>query len=131
MFGLVLTLLVLDGLLLSVIILLQAGKGDGLAAMGASGGTIADGILGGRQAATLLTKATWTCGGIFLGLALVLSVMSSNARGPSSVLEQAFPVQSAPQPLIPGSEAPPPVTGEAGQATGQGATGTTTTTSNE
>ena len=32
-----------------------------------------DGILGGRQATTMLTRATWTSGTIFMVLALVLS----------------------------------------------------------
>jgi preprotein translocase subunit SecG len=108
-FGFLLALVILDGLLLSVIVLLQAGKGDGLAAMGGGGGTIADGMMGGRQAATLLTKATWITGGLFLGLLLVLSVMSSRAQAPQSVLQQEF--QSAPAPLVPGAidpTAPPP-----------------------
>jgi preprotein translocase subunit SecG len=77
--------------------------------MGGGGGTIADGMMGGRQAATLLTKATWITGGLFLGLLLVLSVMSSRARAPQSLLQEEF--QSAPAPLVPGAidpTAPPP-----------------------
>lgn len=105
MFGLLLAILILDGIFMAVIILLQAGKGGGLAAMGGSGGTMADSVLGGRQAATLLTKATWVSGGLFLVLALVLSVMSSRAAQPDSILRQEFqsaPV--APQPIVPGTE---------------------------
>lgn len=120
-FGFLLVLALIDGLLLSIIVLLQAGKGDGLAAMGGSGSTLADGMLGGRQAATLLTKATWTTGGIFLSLLVVLSVMSSRARAPQSVLQQEF--QSAPMPLVPSTvdpTAPPPAAG------GQGGTNPTT-----
>jgi preprotein translocase subunit SecG len=126
-FGLLLALLILDGILLSVIILLQAGKGDGLAAMGASGGTIADGVMGGRQAATFLSRATWTCGGLFLFIALVLSVMSSAARTTDSILQQEFTQQGPPQPLIP--EATPPAGVTTPPVTGQG--GTTTTTTNQ
>ncbi|HSJ13445.1 MAG TPA: preprotein translocase subunit SecG [Longimicrobiales bacterium] len=108
MFGFLLVLLILDGLLLTVVVLLQAGKGGGLAAMGgASAGT--DSLIGGRQAATLLTKASWTTGGLFLALALTLSVLSSRQRQPESVLrelqgQQAAP--TAPAPLLPGSQAP-------------------------
>lgn len=101
MFGFLLTLTLLDGLLLGVVVLLQAGKGDGLAAMGGGGGTIADGILGGRQAATLLTKTTWVTGGVFLGLLIVLSVISSRARAPQPLLRGEFTTQTAPQPLLP------------------------------
>lgn len=119
MFGVLLALLILDGILLTVVVLLQSGKGGGLAAMGGAGGTAADGLIGGRQAATLLTKASWITGGLFLGLALVLSVMSSRARGPDSILRQEFQsAPAAPQPLpIPGTQpstgaeqTPPPAT---------------------
>jgi preprotein translocase subunit SecG len=115
-FTFLLILLILDGLLMSVIVLLQAGKGGGLAAMGGGAGTMADSVIGGRQAATLLTKATWTTGGIFLGLALMLSVMSSRSARPTSILQDEFrPTPIAPPvlpgtepPAIPGTEPPPP-----------------------
>lgn len=100
MFGFLLALVIADGLLLGVIVLLQSGKGDGLAAMGGAGGTMADNILGGRQAATLLTKATWICGSLFLGLLFVLSVMSSRVRAPQPLLRDQFPT-AQPQPLVP------------------------------
>jgi preprotein translocase subunit SecG len=115
-FGFLLTLVILDGLLLSVVVLLQAGKGDGLAAMGGSGSSMADGLLGGRQAATLLTKTTWTTGGIFLGLLVVLSIMSSRARTPTPLLQDEFGAQAQPQPLLPGP-------GDTGGATIPGVTG--------
>ena len=105
MFGFLLVLLVLDGILLSVIVLLQSGKGGGLAAMGGGAGT--DTLIGGRQAATLLTKATWIAGGIFLGLALVLSVMSSRSQRPDSLLRGLQPTApaAAPAPVqIPGTQ---------------------------
>ena len=72
MFALLLTLLILVRLLLSVVVLLQAGQGGGLASLG---GATTDTVLGGRQAVTILTKATWWCGGIFLALSLVLSLV--------------------------------------------------------
>src|SRR5690606_40740857 len=101
MFGFLLTLLILDGLLLMVVVLLQAGKGGGLAAMGGGAGT--EMFFGGRQAATLLTRATWITGGIFLFLALVLSIMSSRQRIPESILQQEFrQTAPAPQPVLPG-----------------------------
>lgn len=117
MYGFLLAVLVLDGLFLSVVILLQAGKGGGLAAVGGSGGTMADGVLGGRQATTVLTRATWTAGTIFMVLALVLSIMSSRARAPSSVIEVDAPAETtAPQPVLPGlgeeGGTPPPAGSE-------------------
>lgn len=110
MYGFLLTVMVLDGLFLSVVILLQAGKGGGLAAVGGGGGTMADGVLGGRQATTVLTRATWTAGTIFMVLALVLSIMSSRARAPESVIQVDAPATTtAPEPVLPGlGEEPPP-----------------------
>ncbi|MBI4545708.1 MAG: preprotein translocase subunit SecG [Gemmatimonadetes bacterium] len=103
-FNFLLILLLLDGLLLMVIVLLQAGKGGGLAAVGGGAGT--ETFIGGRQAATLLTRATWVTAGIFLLLALMLSVMSSRrTRQPEPVLRQEFPQTApAPQPVLPGVE---------------------------
>lgn len=111
MYGFLLTVMVLDGLFLSVVILLQAGKGGGLAAVGGGGGTMADGVLGGRQATTVLTRATWTAGTIFMVLALVLSIMSSRARAPESVIQVDAPATTtAPEPVLPGvGGEPPPV----------------------
>ena len=79
MYGFLLAILILDGLFLGVVILLQSGKGGGLAAMGGSGTMPTEGIMGGRQATNLLTRATWTSGTVFMVLALVLSIMSSRA----------------------------------------------------
>ena len=98
MFAFLLTLLILDALLLSVVVLLQAGQGGGLASLG---GATTDTVLGGRQAVTLLTKATWWCGGIFLALALALSLVPRG--GGSSALQERLrattPAPSAPLPL--------------------------------
>ena len=84
MYTLLLILLVLDCFLLGTVVLLQAGKGGGLAALG--GGSSSESFFGGRQATTILTKMTWWCGGIFLGLSLVLAGLSSGRGTPRSVL---------------------------------------------
>ena len=87
------TLLIIDGLILIGAVLLQAGKGGGLAAVG--GGASTDTFIGGRQAATLLTRATWTTAGIFLFLSLVLAIISSRgSTTPESILQREF--QQAP-----------------------------------
>ena len=120
MYGLLLAILVLDGLFLGTVILLQAGKGGGLAAMG-GGAAATEGILGGRQATTMLTRATWTAGSVFMGLALVLSIMSSRARAPESILQFDSPAGAqAPQPVLDALQAPPggDQGGSSGDATG-------------
>lgn len=104
MFTFLLALLMLDGFLMMVVVLLQSGKGDGLAAMGgASMGT--DSFIGGRQAATLLTKATWVTAGLFMLIAFSLSILSSRQVKPQSVLRGEFQQQTAPapQPVLPGA----------------------------
>ena len=102
MFGILLTLLILDGVLLMVIILLQAGKGGGLAAMG-GGSASTESFMGGRQAATVLTKATWTTGALFLALAVVLSILSTRRQEAAPLLQDEFQsAPTAPQPILPG-----------------------------
>ncbi len=97
MYTFLLILLILDALLLSVVVLLQAGQGGGLASLGGGGGK--ENVLGGRQAVTILTRLSWWCGGIFLALSLVLSVMR---RGPGGSDLQQRLRQTAP----PAAEAP-------------------------
>jgi preprotein translocase subunit SecG len=102
MYALLLAILVIDGLFMSVVILLQAGKGGGLASVG-GGAAMTEGILGGRQATTVLTRATWISGSVFMVLALVLSIMSSRATAPTSVIQvPATAPTTAPEPVIPG-----------------------------
>lgn len=106
MFGFLLTLMLLDGALLVVVVLLQSGKGGGLASMGGGMGT--DNLIGGRQAATILTKASWTTGGLFLILALALATLSSRNNKPSSILRDEFKPtsrQATPGPVqLPGAQ---------------------------
>ncbi len=103
MYGFLLALLIIDGLFLGVVILLQSGKGGGLAAMG-GGAAATEGILGGRQATTVLTRSTWTAGTIFMVLSLLLSILSSRARQPESILRQEMtpPAATQPEPVLPG-----------------------------
>ena len=107
MFIFLLILLLIDALLLVTVVLLQAGQGGGLASMG--GGASTDTFLGGRQAVTILTKMSWWCGGIFLGLCLVLAGLSPRGGGPRSVLEGRIqpPAPIAPLPLNVQPSAPP------------------------
>ena len=121
MYGFLLAVLILDAIFLSVVILLQAGKGGGLAAMG-GGAAATDGILGGRQATTVLTRATWTSGTVFMVLSLVLSIMSSRSAAPTSILRPDAPASTAPAPVLPGLDDPTAPAG-AGGAGGEAGTG--------
>lgn len=117
------TLLAIDSVLLVAAVLLQSGKGGGLAASFGGVTSSADAILGMRQAGNLLTKLSWWFGGIFLGLAFLLSLASSNRSTPRSILDQTFtppPAQTTPVttpqtapnvlPLQPSTESKAPAT---------------------
>jgi preprotein translocase subunit SecG len=139
MFTFLLVLLIIDSLVLVTAILLQAGKGSGLAATFGGVSSSADSLLGTRQAGNLLTKASWWGGAVFLFLSLALSIASTHRRAPTSVLDQAFtpaaPAPSAPAggatggaagiPLTPAPSTPAP-SAPAGQAAPAPAAPTTT-----
>ena len=104
MYGILLGILVLDGIFLGIVILLQSGKGGGLAAVG-GGAAMTEGILAGRQATTVLTRATWISGSAFMVLAFILAIMSSRAVQPQSILRDDLQQPGAiPQPVLPGVE---------------------------
>jgi len=107
LYTILLILLIIDSLILCFAVLLQAGQGGGMAASFGGVSSSASTFLGTRQTGNLLTKASWWCGGIFLGLAFVLSLASSRTRAPKSVLDQTF-------------QQPAPVSAPAGAAANPG-----------
>ena len=100
-----LTLLIIDSVILVAAVLLQAGKGGGLAASFGGVTSSADAILGTRQAGNLLTKISWWCGGLFLGLAFLISLTGSRRSAPRSILDQTF--TTPPAPTAPATTQPP------------------------
>jgi protein translocase SecG subunit len=115
-YSLLLALLIIDGLILCAVVLLQAGQGGGLASLGGGDTSL---VMGGRQAVTILHKASWITGGLFMVLALLLSIAaSSRAVGESEVqrrLRQQAPAQqSVPVAPLQTTPAPPPVPGTTG-----------------
>src|ERR1051325_270074 len=71
MYTFLLILLALDSLVLIAVILMQAGQGGGMAATFGGASSSAGTIFGTRPAGNLLTKASWWCGGVFLGPAFL------------------------------------------------------------
>ena len=107
-----LTLLIIDALVLIIAILLQSGKGGGMAAAFGGASSSSDALFGTRQAGNLLTKASWWCGGIFIGLAFVLEIAAGRGRVPTSILDKSFaptkaaataPRPAQPAPAVPGA----------------------------
>ena len=73
-------------LVLVTVVLMQSGKGGGLAG-GAFGGS-AQTVFGGRGATDVLTRATMVLAGLFFLTSLVLALMSSNLTTRSRSLIQ-------------------------------------------
>ena len=119
--------LVLTCLVLIAAILLQAGKGSGLAASFGGSSSAAESVIGTRQAGNLLTRVSWWAGGIFLALSLILSLAGGGARRSSSVLDRTFAQPAAPAgapagrpgaaPAVPLTPAAPPAGAPAGAGT--------------
>lgn len=99
MYTFLLVLLIIDALVLATAVLLQAGKGGGLAASFGGTSSSSDSFLGTRQAGNILTKASWWAGGLFIGLAFILQIMSSRSRVPTSILDQALTPSAATAPV--------------------------------
>ena len=105
---LLLGLLILDSFVLVAAILLQSGKGQGMAASFGGVSSSPDAFIGTRQAGNLLTRVGWWSGGIFLMIAFVLQIASARSVAPKSVLDRALAAPPTPQPTqsAPASAAP-------------------------
>jgi preprotein translocase subunit SecG len=86
MYTILLTLLLIDCFALVVAVLLQAGKGGGLAAGFGGAGTGME-MMGSRQTVTFLHTATKWLGGAFLVICFVLSILTVRGTAPRSLIE--------------------------------------------
>lgn len=127
MFTFLVAIISILALVLCVVILIQSGKGGGLAASFGGASSSTDSFMGGRQTATVLTRLTWIGGGLFLFLALVLAVLSSRPTGaPESILRQGVPGETAlPEPPPSLLETEGAAAGDTGAAPEGGAADTT------
>jgi preprotein translocase subunit SecG len=87
MYTFLLVLLIIDSLILVAAILLQSGTGGGISASFGGASSSPDALIGMRQAGNLLTTVSWWAGGIFLGLAFIMQLLSTHSRVPKSILE--------------------------------------------
>jgi preprotein translocase subunit SecG len=99
MFGVLLTFHILVCFSLVTVVLLQSGKGGGLAG-GAFGGT-AQTVFGGRGATDFLTRATMVLGALFFVTSLVLALMSTRGSTSKSLLQDAAKRTNASAPRLP------------------------------
>jgi preprotein translocase subunit SecG len=102
MFGLLLTVHIIVCIGLVTVVLLQSGKGGGLAG-GAFGGT-AQTVFGGRGATDFMTRATMVLGGAFFLTSLTLALMSSGTgRQSRSLIQEQARRAPAAAPQVPGA----------------------------
>jgi len=106
MYTFLLVLLIIDALVLVAVILLQSGKGSGLAANFGGASSTAEALIGSRQAGNLLTRTSWWAGGLFIGLAFVMQLVGTRPRTPRSVLDQAVTPAEQTAPAAPSGAAP-------------------------
>jgi preprotein translocase subunit SecG len=111
MFALFVVLIAIVAFFIILIVLLQSGKGGGLAAEFGGASSSTDSVMGSRQTANVLTKASWIGGGVFMALALILAIMSSRSSAPpSSILRSEFQTPAgAPESVLETEGAPQPV----------------------
>ncbi len=88
MYTLLLAIHVIVCILMTIVILLQSSKGGGLAGVFGGGGGGMNAVFGGRGAGTFLSRTTTVLAIIFMGLALLLGLMTRGGQRPQSVVSQ-------------------------------------------
>lgn len=96
MFALMVVLIGIVAFFIIMVVLLQSGKGGGLAAEFGGASSSTDSVMGSRQTANVLTKASWIGGGVFMVLAMILAILSSRSSAPpGSILRSEFETPAA------------------------------------
>ncbi|MCS6790163.1 MAG: preprotein translocase subunit SecG [Bacteroidia bacterium] len=102
--GTLIFLLVVDAVLLTLLVLIQQGKGGGLAT-DIQGVAQASQLLGVRHAADFAEKATWTLFGILIGLTLLIHAVHSSMReGTTATPRTANVIETQPIPSSPAQQ---------------------------
>lgn len=103
MFVLLIVIITLIAIIMTFLVLIQAGKGGGLAGIAAGGATTQ--ILGARQAPDVLEKATWILATIFIVLCILTNFAINDGETQRSIIQsqeqQAQPLAPLPQDALP------------------------------
>jgi preprotein translocase subunit SecG len=86
MFTFLIVLISILAVILTLVVLLQSGKGGGLAGIAAGGSTTQ--ILGARQAPDVLEKATWVLATLFIVLCILTNFTIDRGEAGESVIQQ-------------------------------------------
>jgi preprotein translocase subunit SecG len=115
MFTFLIVIIAIIGVLLTLVILLQSGRGGGLAGIAAGGAT--QQLLGARTAPDVLEKATWTLATIFIVLCILTNFTIDREEAGQSVIQQGTEqVPVLPQSADPGLADPGAAPAEAPSA---------------
>lgn len=107
MFVFLIVLITLIAIAMTFLVLIQAGKGGGLAGIAAGGATTQ--ILGARQAPDVLEKATWVLATLFIVLCILTNFAIGGDDTPGSIIQgqsQTTQQEALPQQALPPVEAP-------------------------
>jgi len=119
MFEFLIVLISIIGVLMTLAVLLQSGKGGGLAGIAAGGATTQ--ILGSRQAPDFLEKATWILASSFIILCILTTFTIRPSDQAQSVIQQQAQQGAPIEPAAP--VAPPVEGGDAGASQEAGQNG--------
>lgn len=117
MFTFIIIVIAIIAVLMTIVILLQSGKGGGLAGIASGGATTQ--ILGSRQAPDFLERATWTLATAFIVLSILSNFVIGTEEAQTPVIQQQGQTQQQ-APVLPG---PPGDAAPADQGAGAGDTG--------
>ncbi len=117
MFTFLVVLIAVIGLIMTLVVLLQSGRGGGLAGIAAGGAT--QQLLGARTAPDILEKATWTMGTLFIVLCILTNFFIGGEEAGQSVIQQGDNTEQLP-PTLPPADVQPLPSNDAGAATDPG-----------
>jgi len=100
MYIFIILIITIIAILICVVVLLQAGRGGGLAGIG---GGQATQVLGARQAPDFLEKVTWSLGTAFIVLCILANFFASPTEEQRSVILGTEPPAQTPLPGGPGT----------------------------
>ena len=113
-YGILIVLHILVSILLVVVVLLQSGRGGGLA--GSMGGGVSTAMFGGQGADKLMTRLTTGLAAAFMVLAILISI-AGNPQGTAddsvvrqrAIQRETAPLQPATEMVLPGASIPAPL----------------------
>lgn len=117
MFTFLVVLIAIMAVIMTLIVLLQSGRGGGLAGIAAGGAT--QQLLGARTAPDILEKATWTLGALFIVLCILTNFFIGGEEAGQSVIQQGQATEQLP-PTLPPADAQSLPTGDGSGAVDPG-----------